>query len=266
MNCRISFAVFLVFLFSIGRTGSNPIFGPANVPARVYITSEHLEVTVSPAVARFKGTFTFAAQALNDFNKEEQQTFMQLPIWFPQQKANDPAVNRFWDAFGTNILQIIRATNSEALEKAVGLKILLGNQPAPLRAFVMLYQGGDRRRLQFTLPESRPLLENQEPGFCCLIFRVDGLGELVKSNTPVSVSYRQPLFEDVGGRRFFYMPFFENLPATISTTDTNQYSMTLTARGCSLQVSTDGKSFSLKNGKSIVLAPQNRHAIRASVR
>jgi hypothetical protein len=264
---RISFVIFLAVLLSAGRGGGNPIFGPANIPARVYITSEHLEVALSPAAATFKGTFTFAAQGLNDFNKDTEQVFMQLPIWFPQQKASNPAVNRFWDAFGTNMLQVIRPTNSAVLEKAIGLKVILGNEPVTVRSFAMLYQGGDQRPFQvFRFQEWQPFLENQEPGFCCLLFRVDGLGEFAKSNTPVTISYRQPLFEDAGGRRFFYMPFFENLPADISTADTNRYSVTLTAQGCSLEIATDGKNFSLKDGKSAILAPQNRRAIRASVR
>lgn len=263
----MSFAIFLVVLLSAGRGGGNPIIGPANIPASVYINSEHLEIAVSPAAATFKGTFTFAAHGLNDFNKDTEQVFMQLPIWFPQQKASNPAVNGFWAAFRTNMLQVIRPTNSEVLERAISLKVVLGNEPMTVRSFAMLYQGGDQRPFQFfRFREWEPFLDNQEPGLCCLLFRVDGLGEFAKSNTPVIISYRQPLFEDTGGRRFFYMPFFENLPADISTADTNRYSVTLTAQGCSMEISADGKNFRLKNGKSIILTPQNRRAIRASVR
>ncbi|MGH7940183.1 MAG: hypothetical protein ACREFR_03825, partial [Limisphaerales bacterium] len=132
MTFRISFAFPLVALLSVNHIRSNPIVGPANIPARVYIRSEHLDVIVSPTVAAFKGTFTFAAQALNNMNEGTQQTFMLLPIWFPQQKSSNPAVSRFWDAFGTNLFRVVRPRNREVLEKAVGLNILLGKKPVPV--------------------------------------------------------------------------------------------------------------------------------------
>jgi len=190
---------------------------------------------------------------------------MQLPIWFPQQKSDDSSVTGFWNAFGTNMLKVIKPENRDAFERAVALKVLFGKQPMPVNAFAMLYQDGDQRPFQvFKFREWQPFLENPEQGFCCLLFHIDGMDELVARQVPAVVSYRQPLFDNKGNGRFFYLPFFENLPEGLSTTDTNRYSVTLTARGSSLTITNGQQHFKILDGHSITFAPQNRQAIRAT--
>ncbi len=268
MTCRISFVICLAVLLSIGRSGGNPIVGPENIPARVYISSEHLSVTVSSNAATFEGTFTFAAQDLNDFNKETQQTFMELPIWFPQQVSDDPTVTAFWNAFGANMLQSLNPLTTNAFEKAIGLKIVFKKQLMSLRrGFFMFYQGGNQRPFMFFfLKEQKIFREIEDPGFACLVFSVDGLGEVAQSHAPVIVSYRQPLLKTKGQGRVFYLPIFENLPKDISTTDTNRYSITLTAAtDCSLTVTNGKRRFKVRAGHSLTLAPEAHQAIRAVV-
>jgi hypothetical protein len=129
----------------------------------------------------------------------------------------------------------------------------------------MLYQNGDQRPFQFFKQRGwEPFLESPEPGFCCLLFHIDGMDELVESHVPAVVSYRQPLLENHREGRFFYLPFFENLPESLSTTNTNRYSVTLTASGCSLTITTGQQYFKVADGHSVTLAPQNRQAIRAT--
>jgi hypothetical protein len=257
----------LAVLLSIGRSGGNPIVGPANIPARVYISSEHLNVTVSSNAATFEGTFTFATHALSDFNKNTQQTFMELPIWFPQQFSDDPTVAAFWNAFGTNMLCGFTPPTTNAFEKAIGLKLFSEKQIKPSNGFFMFYQDGDRQpSVAFFPREQRIFREIEDPGFCCLVFRIGGLGEAVQSHAPVTVSYRQPLLKTEGKGRFFYLPIFENLPKDISTTDTNRYSITLTAAtDCSLTVTNGKRRFKVRAGHSLTLAPEAHQAIRAVV-
>jgi hypothetical protein len=233
--------------------------------AHVYLSSEHLEITVSRREAVFKATFAFSAQDLKEPDKDLQQTFMQLPIWFPQEKSDDSSVTGFWNAFGTNMLNAIQPKNKDAFEKAVALKVFFGKQQMPVNGFAMLYQDGDQRPFQFFKQrEWQPFLESPEPGFCCLLFHIDGMDELVESHVPAVVSYRQPLLENHSEGRFFYLPFFENMPEGLSTTDTNRYSVTLTASGCSLTITAGQQNFKVADGHSITLAPQNRQAIRAT--
>ena len=88
-------------LLSVGIAAGNPIPGPVGV--RVYISSERLEVKVSPSEAVFRATFIFSAQDLKNANLDMQETFMQLPIWFPQQPSGALSVSAFWKTFGTNM-------------------------------------------------------------------------------------------------------------------------------------------------------------------
>lgn len=259
-NWRVCAAVILLF---VGAANGNPVPGPMG--AHVYLSSEHLEVTVSRTDAVFKATFIFSAQDLKESDKDLQQTFMQLPIWFPQQKSDDSSVTGFWSAFGTNMLNVIRPKNKDAFEKAVALKVFFGKQPMPVNGFAMLYQDGDRQPFQFFKQrEWQPFLESPEPEFCCLLFHIDGMDESVKSHVPAVVSYRQPLLENHGEGRFFYLPFFENMPEGLSTADTNRYSVILTASGCSLTITAGQQGFKVADGHSVTLAPQDRQAIRAT--
>lgn len=265
MRRWIPFPTFSVFLLTGCVTCGNPIPGPLG--AHYYISFERLEVTVSPTDAAFKGTFEFSSPDFKDADKGTRETFMELPIWFPQQTSDDPSVNAFWRGFGTNMLNIVRPHNRDAFKKAVALKVFFGRQAMPINGFAMLYQGGDRRPFEFfRFKEWEIFQEIQEPGFCCLLFHVDGLGESAQKHVPVTISYRQPLFKAGKMGRFFYLPIFENLPKDVSTADTNCYSIKLTtAPGCSLAVTNGLQTFQIRAGSSVTLIPKDRQAIRATV-
>jgi hypothetical protein len=265
MRCWIPFPILSVLLLAICVTRGNPIPGPLG--AHYYISFEQLQVAVSPTNAVFKGTFEFSSPDLKDSDKETWETYMELPIWFPQQTSDDPSVNAFWEAFGTNIFNVIRPNNKGAFEKAVALKVFFGRQAMPVAGFAMLYQDGDRRPFEFfTFNEWKVFQEYQEPGFCCLLFHIDGLGTFAQKHVPVTISYRQPLLKVGKTGRFFYLPIFENLPKDVSTTDTNRYSIELTALpGCLLSVTNGSKAFQIEAGNSVTLIPEDRQAIRAIV-
>lgn len=252
-------------LLLAGIAFGNPIPGP--LAAHYYISFERLEVTLSTTEAVFKGAFEFSSPDLKLSDNDMMETFMELPVWFPQQSSNDQTVNAFWHSFGTNMLQIIRPQNREVFERAVGLRVYFGKRLIPINGFAMLYEGGNRKPFEFFLSKEWEVLEeNQEPGFCCLVFRVDGLGTFVRKQIPMKVFYRQPLFKVKKAGRFFYLPIFENLPKGVSTTDTNHYSIKLTAApGCCLAVTNGLQTFKVDAGDSITLIPKDRQAIHAMV-
>lgn len=265
MKPWLSFSIVGTLLLWGSLASGNPIPGP--VGAHVYISAERLEVIVSATEATITGSFVFSAQDLKASDADVRQTFMQLPVWIPQGSSNDPSVANFWGAFHTNIYNIIRPTNKAAFDNAIGLKVLSEKQAMPVNAFIMLYQGGDQRPFEyFVLEQQRLFRANPEPDLCCLVFRVDGLGESIQKRVPVEVSYRQPLLRGEKTSHFYYLPIFENMPKEVSTTDTNRYSITLTAaKGCELTITNGQERFKIKAGHSVSIAPQNRQAIRAVV-
>lgn len=265
MRHWIIFSAFLALKLASYSGFANPIVGPPVAP--LYISSERLEVLISPKDAKFKGTFTFAAESMSDSERDMMDSFMELPIWFPQQSSNDQSVNVFWETFGTNLFNRIQPHNKGAFESAVALKVFFRRHLMPVNVFVMLYQGGNQRPFKFlTFPEWEIFRERQESGFCCLLFNIGGFREIAQKHVPVTVSYRQPLFKTSNAsRHFFYLPIFANLPKNISTADTNRYCIILTAApGCSLAVTNGLQSFIIKAGKSVILTPQDRQAIRAT--
>lgn len=253
-----------IVLLSINVAEGNPIPGP--MPAHIYIFSERLEVAMSATEAKVKGTFVFSAPDIKNSDADLLQTFMQLPVWIPQQTSGDATVAAFWNAFHTNILNVIRPENREAFEKAIGLKVFSGKRALPVGAFIMVCRDSDQRPFQYFTTEQQRLYQvNPEPDLCCLVFRVDGLSESVQKHIPVEISYRQPLLKAEGTSHFYYLPIFENLPKEVSTTDTNRYSIILSATpGCSLIVTNNQNKFKITAGHSITIAPQNRQAIRAT--
>ena len=245
---------------------ANPL--PLPLPAHVYISFEKLVAVISPTNATFTATFTFSAPGIEASGTDIQQSLLELPIWFPEQSGDDPSIAAFWNTFGTNMLNVIKPQKREAFEKAVGLRAIVGTNDEPIHAFATLYQHGDQRPFKFFAQrEWKVFLESPEPGFSCLVFKIDALGEFVRNHTPVFISYRQPLAISEGKGRFFYLPIFENLPNGISTTDTNKYSITILATpDCSLTVTSGEQKFTVEAGKSITLSPKHRQAIRAIVK
>jgi hypothetical protein len=255
----------ITFAFCV-MANANPLGLPLG--AHVYISSDRLTVKVSPTDATFTATFTFSAPDIETSGTDIQQDLLELPIWFPEQSVNDPSVAAFWKTFGTNILNVIKPQKKEAFEKAVGLRVFVGTNEVPVHAFATLYQNGDQRPFKFFAHrEWKVFLESPEPGFSCLVFTIDALGEFVRNHAPVFISYRQPLAISEGKERFFYLPIFENLPKGISTTDTNKYSITILATpDCSLIGTNGEQTFTVEAGRSITLGPKHRQAIRAIVK
>src|SRR5262249_30340621 len=101
-----------------------------------------------------------------------------------------------------------------------------------------------------------------EPGFCLLTLWFRDDGGMVWNRTPMTLSYRQPLARLGGERCFFYMPVFEDLPEGFSTTDTNRYSLTFDAVGCSLAITNGAQTALIGNGCSATFAPEIHQPFR----
>jgi hypothetical protein len=266
MNLSIMRIIIVITFAFCVMANANPIGLPLG--AHVYISSERLTVKVSPTDAAFTATFIFSAPDIEASGTDIQQDLLDLPIWFPEQSGDDPSIAAFWNTFGTNMLNVIKPQKKEIFEKAVGLRAFVGTNEAPIQAFATLYQNGNQRPFKFFAHrEWKVFLESPEPGFSCLVFKIDALGEFVRNHAPVFISYRQPLAISEGKGRLFYLPIFENLPYGISTTDTNKYSITISATpDCSLTVISGEQKFTVEAGKSIILGPKDRQAIRAIAR
>ena len=240
-------------------TRANPL--PVALPAadRVYMASEHLTASISPDAAELKGTFTF--QYRQDVSAPGHRSFvmLEIPIWFPEHNANDPSVEEFWKHFPKDNGIAITATTRAAFKKAVGLRVFLGDTALPVEQFSTLTSTNSRQRWA-------PREWQQEANLCCLVFNFYIKDDSALVQTPLTISYRQPLFKanDVG--RFFYLPVFQNLPNVASTGDTNRYSITVVAQpGCSLTVTNGEQKFTVEAGHSVTLGPKHHQPIRAVV-
>jgi hypothetical protein len=241
------------------------------VLASTYLNSERLQISVSTTDAVFSGLFTFAADA----RVAAPSNTIGIYLWIPEEGVGDPSVEAFWKASGGDTR---RAANFvQLLDRTVGLKVTVGERElklgsgiyfstTPYRPPVPLSRQEERLRAIFErnhpMPEPDKL---DEPGFCLLttVFVCDGM--LISNRTPVTVNYRQPLARSAGGARFFYMPVFDRVPESISTADTNRYSITFVARGCSLAVTNGTLRATLGSGESVTFSPQRHQPFRALV-
>ena len=151
------------------------------------------------------------------------------------------------------------AETRDAFEKDLALSVFTGSQLLEIKRFTILTTHNSRQRWA-------PRAWQQEPGFWCVVprFLVPSCSALMQK--PMTMSWRQPLLHVAGKREFFYLPVFENLPAPATTTDTNRYSITITAEaGCSVEVSNGNEKATVLPGQSRVFTLQHQQPIRAMV-
>lgn len=261
---------------------ANPIFvGPP--PLAAYLDSEHLLVSMSATDAVFTGSFTFATRELlrlpSDIDpwRGERSMSVELYIWFPEQSNADPTVKAFWRTFRKSNFNFFttNAAATETFDRIVGLKIRIGDRELKagrgIDSFLAVpYQppNPDTDRFMSELLKAMhipqvPAPKLDEPGFCLLLLYFHDDGTLVRNRTQMTISYRQPLLRSTGGARFFYMPVFDNVPDGFSSNDTNRYSITFTAQGCSVTITNGTKMGIVDNGCSATFSPQLCQPFRA---
>jgi hypothetical protein len=188
-----------------------------------------------------------------------QPVLMDIPIWIPEQNSERSKVTNIWKEIPRDEAVMITPEIRDAFEKGLVLSVLTGNQPLEMKRFTILATHNDRQRWA-------PRAWQQESGFWCLVprFLVPSCSALIQK--PMTMSWRQPLLQAAGKREFFYLPVFENLPAAATTSDTNRYSITITAEaGCSVEVSNGSEKATVLPSESSVFTPRHHQAIRAMV-
>lgn len=254
------FSILLIFLFWVAAR-ANPV--APDPPLNAFISSEKLAVTIGPAEARFNGTFTF--KVANDDSNIEHSVYvtkLQIPIWFPADPRQSPAVASFWNAVDKNddmyAVYLIDPACKKAIEQAVDLKVVLGTLTVPPTELVISGRGG----YGYTrIPKSW-----RQPGYHVLLFTFMVSTRVIDGETPITISYRQPLLGRAGRSSFFYLPIFEHLPKSVSLSDTNHYSITLTAApNCDLAVTNGLFKTRLGADRDVVLSPRHLQAIHATV-
>jgi hypothetical protein len=246
-------ATFIAFLFcATARANPLPVAFPAEV--LVYMSSERLTASISPDEAELKGTFTFSNQLAV---AQAASIILEIPIWFPEIDPKDSSVADFWKSFRKDELTSVTPQIKVALEKSVGLHVSLGGEPLAAYRLTALTSTNSRQRWA-------PREWQQETGFCCLVFEFYFDHAAALTQKPLTISYRQPLLQVKGAGEFFYLPVLQNLPKSLSTTDTNRYTITIIAEPrCSLVVSNGGQKTLVEAGHSITLSPRHHQAIRA---
>jgi hypothetical protein len=255
----------VILLGCWGIANANPSAGdPSRLGNDIYIASERLSVTISQSDATVKGTFTFRYRGDKRESAKKTGVILFLPIWFPEESLDDPTVAAFWKVFQKDDRNQITATNTSAFEKTLGLKIAIGQHPLSVDDFAVLttkvWKGPYNR-------EWGSFQSIRESGFCCLVFEFSCSTDFVRRESPVSISWRQPLSRTEQDGLFFYTPILDNLPKGLPTHNTNLYAITITAApGCSLSGRTGLKAFALGGGDSLTISPVHYERIRISVR
>lgn len=236
---------------------------------QAYLSSERVAVTISQTGAQVHATFTFRFQPDRlDYVKEAGRVGIEVPIWLPDNDPENAAVAEFWKTFGTRFLHGLDRTNRQCFHEMLAFS-------ATLRARHLEAQAGlrscsshldDRGRSPVYAREmQRPEFVTFRPeGAACVIVAMACEGVELRDGAPLSVSYRQPLIKAPEGRRFVYLPSFQDLPQGFSTADTNLYAIVLSAAaGCTLQVTNGDERDQVEPGQKIVLSPRHLQPIRA---
>ncbi|MDB6121617.1 MAG: hypothetical protein JWQ71_610 [Pedosphaera sp.] len=238
----------------------NVYANPLAPTEHVYIASEHSSVNVSSEEARLNEVFTFnySPEAWGS-ERESHPILIKIPVWFPESGSDDPSVEAFWKVFQKDGLNQVTAANVDVFSKAVGMRVSIGDQPLGVASFYAFTYGNTNAWAP---------LYWQQPGYSCLVFLLNELPPaFVQDKTPVTISYRLPLLNVDGQKRFFYLPNFKNLPKNKSTADFNKYSVQLSAsQDCSLNISHGQRQLTVDPGKAVVLSPKTEQAIRAVIK
>jgi hypothetical protein len=307
----LSLFLSLIALFIGGIASGNPLIPGQSPPPRfselnAYIDSEKLLVTISSTNAIIKGTFTFASlwQPSKDSGAQPPtHADVDLPLWLPENKPGDPFLNKFWKGFSRHGSDYLcdNLADEFAFLKSIAIRVNCKN-PVLLPLTIPIPEMASSGVKSFTDSEqpseirffschamNRPdwMTEEQgpnwgyDPGFCFLMVRFCLSLSAVSNHYPITISYQHPLVQSNGDHRFYYIPNFDNLPKGVSTTNTNRYSVTVTAAPCcSLIVTTSDKitipppkstdtgpsvarqKFVVEPGHSITFAPEHLQPIR----
>jgi len=282
----------LLIILLVGKVAfANPKFiGPP--PLTAYIGSEKLVVSMTPTDANFTGCFAFSScenllmPAFADQWRGIRPTTIQFYIWFPEEGNGDARIEEFWRTFRKGDINVLTTNvlGQEVFERSIGLRISVGERQLKIGwevdSFIALPYRPIRRdheseRLLSELLKSMPkseVTESQtggvgpgeldEPGYCLLVLGFRDDGAIVRNQTPVKLTYRQPLAPSKEGARTFYQPVFENLPDGRTTADTNQYSITFVAQDCSLLITNGAEMATVESGNSLTLAPRIHQPFR----
>lgn len=224
----------------------------------VYISSERMTVTVDRLAARFEGRFTFRS-ALGQNAREEirkEPMLLQVPIWFPANAVDgDETTRAFWMTFKRDRLNWVNAENRLILDRAIGLRVLVGAEEIPYRTFAVFETSPEQDRIP---------REWQQPGLSCVLFSLDIPSNRLQSDPKVTITYRQPLLAKGDVAEFFYLPLFWHLPQGTGTDDQERYSFCLQARPkCLIRIQTsDGQ---VRPTRSVALPLSHNVPIRATV-
>jgi hypothetical protein len=278
MNQRIPI---LIALLVGARAYANPVIA---LPQRkAYIDSEKLLATISPTNVGIEATFTFAF-AQNTSDPYPTDVKMEIQLWVPDYKSSDPFSEKSWK--GTHspgwYFRFNHPLDESDFEASIALTAHCKNYVLlPLCVEPKVVLPGTYLEPPEYITKEQLLRWSCDPGFSCLILTFSLSPAVVANHWPLTVSYQHPLVHSKGQGRFFYVPNFDNLPTTISTADTNRYSITIAATpDCSLAVTTGQKiviptaslvesaqatnqEIIVQGGHTITLTPQHLHPIRA---
>jgi hypothetical protein len=249
---------FLLIILFCAAAGANPV--APDPPLDAFISSEKLAVTIGPAEARFNGTFTFkTAGHVSSIEQTGGVARLQIPIWFPADARQSSAIASFWKAIDqSQDSYLIDSASKKAVEQAVELKVVAGARSLPASDLVISGRGG----YGYTMIPKRW----REPGYHVLLFTFMVSPRIMDSGAPITISYRQPLLGTAGRSSFFYIPLFEHLPTSVSLSETNHYSITLTAApNCDLDVTNGLFKARVEPGQNVNLSPKHLQAIRVTV-
>jgi len=256
--CLLFVVVAVTGCLSPNVARGNPLVQAVAASDRIYMSSEHLTAIISPVDARVKGDFMFHYRADVPTPGQKSAVVLEIPIWFPEERLNDPAIAEFWKSFPKDGDTEVDPQKRVAFEKAIDLHAFLGGRALSLIRLDLL--------LTNSVIMTVPWEWHQEPGFCCLVFSFDLYDDSILTLRPLTISYTQPLLQVNGAGNFYYLPDFKNLPNGIDTADTNQFSITIQAApNCALTVRHDDKRLNVEAGCAISIGPRHHQPIRATV-
>ncbi len=249
----------LVFILFCATARANPV--APDPPLNAFISSEKLAVTIGPSEAEFNGTFTF--KIVGDVSTVERTmnvARLQIPVWFPSDTNESSAIAAFWKAIDqSEDSYLMEAVSRKAVEQAVEMKVVAGAQSLQASDLIISGRGG----YGYTIIPKKW----REAGYHVLLFTFMVSPRIIDSEVPITISYRQPLLSTAGRNSFFYLPIFEHLPKGVSLSDTNRYSITLTAASsCDLIVTNGSFKAQVEPGRDVNLSPKPLQAIRVTVK
>jgi hypothetical protein len=233
-----------------------------------YLSSERVAVTISQTGAQVRATFTFQFDPDRlDHVKEAGLVGIEVPIWLPDNDVENPAVAQFWDTFGRRFRQGIDQNNRHCFYDTLAFSAMLRSRHLETEAGVKCWSShldDPRGSRIFAQEMQRPEFVTFRPeGAACFVVVMACPGVELRQS-PLTVTYRQPLVKTPKDRRFDYLPSFQDLPQGVSTADTNRYAIVVSAAaGCSVRVTNGDERYEVAPGRNILLSPRHLQPIRA---